>query len=428
MRRIARENAGCALLAVCGCAAMAWLGLYGFGWNDYETETRPAFEALAHGHVLEFLRLAPAYGGSLIERAPFALAPGLWGGGALAVYRAVAAPCLLATALLGVWLVARMRSAGAQRLARGVALAVCVLNPITLRALELGHPEELMGASLCVAAVLVAVHSSRGGDHSLLAGVLLGLAIANKEWALLAVGPVVLAVPPGRRRRCLASAGVSAAVVLAPLVLVSSGGFLASTRAAAAPSASVIFQPWQLWWFFGHHGALVHGLFGAAKPGYRTAPAWTGTVSHPVVLAAGLAIAASLWPLAHRRALREQDALLALALGLLLRCLLDTWDTSYYMLPFLLALLAWELGSEPRRPPRLAMACTALAWASFQWLPEHATADAQSAAFLAWCLPLAGWLGLRLFASGRRAPAEAPPTAASYETTVSSLGRLVRTS
>ena len=428
MRRIVRENAGCALLAACGCAAMAWLGLYGFAWNDYETEARPAFAALAGGHPLEFLRLVPAYGGSLLERAPFALVPGLWGGGALAVYRAVAAPCLLATASLGVWLVARMRSAGGPRLARAVALAVCVANPITLRALELGHPEELMGACLCVAAVLLAASSSPRRDHSLLAGVLLGLAIANKEWALLAAGPVLLALPPGRRRRCLAGAGVSTAVVLVPLVLVDSGSFLASTRAAAAPSASAIFQPWQLWWFFAHHGALVHGLFGAAKPGYRVAPAWTGTVSHPLVLAAGLAIAAAMWPRSRRRALGQQDALLALALGLLLRCLLDTWDTSYYVLPFVLALLAWEVGGAPRRPPLLALACSVLAWISFQWLPEHASADVQSAAFLAWSVPLAGWLGVRLFVAGRRVPAEVPPAGAAYETTVSSLGRLVRIS
>ena len=93
-------------------ATMAWLGLYGFAWSDYDTEARPAFDALTHGHVLEFLRLAPAYGGSLVERAPFALLPGLWGGGQLAVYRMVALPCLLAAAALGAWLVAQMRAAG----------------------------------------------------------------------------------------------------------------------------------------------------------------------------------------------------------------------------------------------------------------------------------------------------------------------------
>ena len=120
MRRAVRENALCAFLAGAGCATMAWLGLYGFAWNDYDTEARPSFEALLHGHLIEFLRLAPAYGGSLIERAPFALLPGLCGGGALAVYRMVALPCLLAAAVLGVWLVARMRSEGRSTIARAL--------------------------------------------------------------------------------------------------------------------------------------------------------------------------------------------------------------------------------------------------------------------------------------------------------------------
>ena len=100
MRRIARENALCATAALAFCALIAYLGLESFQWSDYEHEVAPAFAALVHGHVGEFLRLAPAYGGSLVERAPFALVPGLWGGGALAVYRAVAVPCLLAVALL----------------------------------------------------------------------------------------------------------------------------------------------------------------------------------------------------------------------------------------------------------------------------------------------------------------------------------------
>lgn len=129
MRQRLRENALCASVAASCCAAIAWLGLYGFAWNDYDHEARSAYDALVHGHVARFLALAPAYGGSLVERAPFALLPGLWGGGQLAVYRLVALPCLLATAALGVFLVARMRSRGRGLLARTVALGVCVANP-----------------------------------------------------------------------------------------------------------------------------------------------------------------------------------------------------------------------------------------------------------------------------------------------------------
>jgi hypothetical protein len=210
--------------------------------------------------------------------------------------------------------------------------------------------------------------------------------------------------------------------VLGPLVLVSSGGFVASAKAAAAPGGSPIFQPWQVWWFFGHHGALVHGLFGTAKPGYRTGPGWTGAISHPLVLVAGGAVAVAVWMRSGRRtALGQQDALLTLALVLLLRCLLDTWDTSYYPLPFLLALLAWEVGTPSRKLPLLALNASLLMWVSFQWLSLHVSADARAALFLAWTLPLAAWLGLRLFASGSRERER-------QETTVSALGRPVRTS
>jgi hypothetical protein len=428
MRRVIRENAPCALVALAGSAATAWLGLYGYAWSDYEVEAQPAVGALLAGHVSDFLRLAPAYGGSLVERAPFALLAQTWGGGQLAVYRLLALPCLLAAVVLAVCLLARMRSEGRSLPARAVVLALCVANPITLRALELGHPEELLGACLCVAAVLAAA-----SGRPLAAGILVGLAIANKEWAVLALGPVVLAVAPGRRLACLVAATAVASLVLAPLILGGSGAFAASARAVSAPS-SAIFQPWQLWWFLGHHGPLVHGLFGSPKPGYRIGPAWTGRVSHPLIVLAAAAITAGLWlrgRLELRRApLGLAEALLALALLLLLRCLLDTWDAVYYPLPFVLALLAFEASAEPRRPPVLAAASTALVWISFQWLPQHASADVQSAAFLAWSLPLGAGLAVRLWRSGGGARVRARGERAAHpqETTVSSLGRLVSTS
>jgi hypothetical protein len=258
--------------------------------------------------------------------------------------------------------------------------------------------------------------------------VALGLAIANKEWALLAVGPVLLALP-SRRVLCMLSAGAVGALVLAPLALVSSGGFVASARVAATPPA-VIFQPWQAFWFLGHHGALVHGLFGAPKPGYRTGPAWTNSISHPLIIALGVVLPMAQWLQRRRRAgasalLRERDALLALALLLLLRCVLDTWDISYYLLPLVFALLAWEVSGPPRRPPVLALSSTVLMWVSCQWLPAHgASPDIQAAFFLAWSLPLAGALGLWLYAPGLLARRSRK----AQEMTVSSLGRLVRTS
>jgi hypothetical protein len=393
MRRIARENAPWALAALAGCALLAWLGLTSFAWSDYETESRPAFEALAHGHVSAFLRLVPAYGGSLVERAPFALIPGLWGGGELAVYRAVAVPCLLAGGLLGVWLVARMRAEGRPRPVRLLALAICVVNPITVRALEVGHPEELLGASLCVAALVLA-----GDRRPLWAGLALGLAIANKEWALLAAGPVLLALPPRRRLACLALAIATAGAALAPLILTQSGGFVAATRASATP-VGVIFHPSQIWWFLGHHVPYTHGPLAPPQPGDRVGPGWTSAICHPLILLVGVAISGALWLRERRHGpTARSSALLAFTLLMLLRCLLDTWDTAYYTLPFLFAVLAWELSDPLRRAPILAACCTVLAYVNFLWLPAYGSADLQAALFLAWTLPLALGLGLRLFA------------------------------
>ncbi len=416
--RAVRENAPCVLAAAVATATAAWLALYGFVWTDYEDEARAPLEALVHGHIAEFLRLAPVYGGSLVLRAPFALLTDVWGGGELAVYRMVALPCLFAVAALGVWLVADMRRRRLPRLARAVALALCVANPLTLNALEVGHPEELLGGALCVAAVLLA---ARG--RALWAGLLLGAAIANKEWALLALLPVLLALP-SRRVLCLLAAAALASAILAPLALVHAGAFVALTRATATPPSS-IFQPWQIWWFFGHHGSVVRGTFGRLKPGYRTGPAWAGAVSHPLVLATMLPLGALLWwrrrgvarerggvmgerggvigerggVIGERAVVREREALLLLALLLLARCMLDTWDTAYYMLPFLLALTAWECRGA-RGLPALALAASALAWLDFEWLRYHASPDAQAALFLAWTLPLTVGLALALYAPG----------------------------
>ena len=43
------------LLALLGAAALAWLGLLGFVWTDYEVEAAPAFDALTHGYFALFL-------------------------------------------------------------------------------------------------------------------------------------------------------------------------------------------------------------------------------------------------------------------------------------------------------------------------------------------------------------------------------------
>lgn len=406
MRRSLRPLALPAAAAFGLGVALLLLSVLTPAFTDYETEAEGAFAALQRGDLDRFLGLAPAYGGSLILRAPFALLPELWGGGDLALFRTVSLPGVLATTALAVAVFATARAAGRSARAAWLALGLVAASPMAMRALEIGHPEELVGGSLCVGAMLLALK-----DRWLLAAVLVGLAVANKPWAVVAVIPVAAAVPAGRRLRTLVVAGAVAAVVLAPILL--HGGGSLQTTAATARSAGQIFQPWQVFWFFGDPDQVVTGAFGE-KPGYRAAPAWAGRISHPLVVLAAAAVALAWW---RRRGghptTARTDALLLLALVLLMRSLLDTWSIGYYHLPFLLALTAWEVQAR-RGLPLVSLVATGLLWTTTDLLVRYASPDVQAAAYLAWAVPAVLLLGLRLFA----------PQA----TTRSSLGSVLSTS
>jgi hypothetical protein len=401
------------LIGLLAASVLARLTLLTQSFSDYELEAEPAFDALRAGHVGGFLDALPAYGGSLILRAPFALLPGLWDGGGLAVFRAVAVPGLLAAVAFGVVLWSHL--AGARRRggpAAWLALALVVCNPIALSALETGHSEELLGAVLCAAAVVAALR-----DSPVAAGVLLGLAMANKPWAILAVVPVVAALRGGRLKALVVAGGVTA-VVLAPMVLY--GG--AATRAhTVATDSGTIFQPWQLWWFTGHHGEIVRGVYGV-KVGYRASPGWISGVGHPLVVLIPFALSAVVL-LVRGRACRR-DALLLLALALLLRCLLDPWDASYYHLPFLLALTAHEAFAR-RRAPAAGLLASAAAYLTIVGVQTHVTPDVSAAMYLAWSVPLAVALSVRLVAPGAFAQAVTPVLAGAARQ-LPSLARLLR--
>jgi Glycosyltransferase family 87 len=371
-----------AVAGACGASLMA-LGMLSPAFTDYEVEVEPALQALRDGDLGGFLTLAPVYGGSLVMRAPFAFLPNLWGGGDLALFRAMAIPGLLAAAVLAVFLWQRGRAMGQTKAACWIALLIVAANPISLRALEIGHPEELLGGVLCVAAVIAA-----GARRPVLAGVLLGLAVANKPWAVLAVIPV-LAVLPDRRPRALAAAAGAGLLVMLPLLL---GGTTVEATKAVASGGSQIFQPWQIWWFLGEHGETVTGMYGS-YPDHRNLPAWLVGKEKQVVLAIVLTASLLLMPRVRRRGWHE--GLLLLAFALQLRCLTDTWNISYYAVPFIFALVAWELHAF-RRPPVLSLAATLLGWLTLVWLPRYALPDVQAVAYLAWSVPLTALLGARL--------------------------------
>ena len=221
-------------------------------------------------------------------------------------------------------------------------------NPLTLRALDIGHPEELLGAALASAPC-----SPRCGAP-LPGRVLLGLALANKAWAVLAIGPVLsrstepsLARARHRRRH---RRGLPDSVPAGRL-----GSRSGVSEAAAQTDA--ILQPWQLWWPLGEHGHVVRGFYGVAKADWRAAPAWIGPLTHPFI--ALLVVPLSLlWRRRHGDAGGSVDVLLLLALLFLCRCVLDPANNVYYHLPFVIALLAWEAlaarGRRSSRPSRCA--------------------------------------------------------------------------
>lgn len=361
-----------ALLGLLGLAVLARLTMLTLAFTDYEQESLPAVQALLGGHAGSFFSLLPTYGGSLVMRAPAALAAHALGGGELAVFRSLALPCLAAALAFGLVLwrhLAGDTPRGA--MAAWIALAVVVANPVIIPALDIGHPEELLGAVLCAGAVIAARR-----DRAVLAGALLGLAGANKAWAVLAVVPVLMALG-SRRVLSLTIAAGTCAVVVAPMLL---AGHATGTVTAVAGNTGSIFQPWQAWWFLGSHGAPVHGLY-ELKVGYRTGPPWISHYAHYLVVAVPLAFAAFV---ALRR--RSGDALLLLAACMLARCVLDPWNTAYYELPFLMALAAHET-YERDRAPLCALVASALTYATITLASGRLSPDAQAAVYLAWALP-----------------------------------------
>lgn len=349
--------------------------------TDYSIEAQPAFEALRHGHVGLFLDRCPAYGGSLILRAPLALLPNIWDGGVIAVYRSVSSPAILLLLAYGLALFATSLGLGSGRRAAWIAMLLVLANPLTAYALLTGHSEEVL-VTIAIIGAGLATRTDRAG----VAGLLLGIAVASKPWAVVAAGPLLLALDSGRIR-FLATAAFAAVLILLPLLV--NGGPGLTTTTDVAHSTGSIANPWQIWWFLGDHLGPVHRTFGRVFHDYRTEPQWVTRVSHPLVVIVPAAIC-----LARPRLLKERpwyDVLLLLAAVLFLRCLLDTWNHHYYALPSVLVLGAWEVLAM-RRAPFIAWGVTLLTVVTVLITPTFASADLQSVLYLAWAVPFLAWL------------------------------------
>jgi hypothetical protein len=369
-----------------GSTALAVLAASGVSWyrgalGDYSHDAAAAVDALAGGHVLRALTVhpQPLMGPvAILARAPFVAVAHVLGAGSLASYRAGAIPCLVAAGLLGVVLLRAFPAASRRWPVAILVVLLAVASPAATNAVSLGHPEEVLCAALSVLAVVAAM---RG--RFVAAAVLLGLALATKQWAVIALPPTALAVGRPHRWRVVAAAAGLATLLTLPQVLADPGGFASVSQHAATATNDTFVQSW--WYLVGH-----------------TLPGWLARSTHPAIVLAAFPLTV----IAYRRGVRAEDALPLLALLFLVRCVFDPVDNYYYHLPLLMALLAWDVKMQRRLPyTTLAASVSLIVTNSFL------VGTASSAFYLGWTAALAVFLVSvlrRLTVAGSRAVDQAP--------------------
>jgi hypothetical protein len=328
------------------------------GLGDYAEDGGTALTPLLHGDLHAYWTAHPAMGDlSLLVRAPFAALAYLGDPTPLAFYRWGVLPCVASVALLGLWLARIARARGVDRLGQLLIVVLAVANPLTTSAIQQGHPEELLTASLCVGALVAAC-----AQRCVLTGVLLGLALACKQWSVVAVLPVLFALERGRARTLLGALAL-AALVTAPEVLGAPATFLRN-QLALAREHSVESSSWSWWWPLTPSSTryLTYGGATHAVTLHRLPEALVQSL-HSLIIVLDTALALLLARL-RGLPLRRDDAFALLAAVLLLRCTLDTETMPYYHAALYLDLLAWDALSTRRLPLR-ALAGAALSWALF---------------------------------------------------------------
>jgi hypothetical protein len=389
-----------ALVFMLALAALTTELVLHFGWlGDYPLDAGPAVDALAAGHPVAALRAQPLMGFvSILLRAPVVAAVRAAGGGDVRAYQAGAVVCLLPAAWLAMRLVESFGRGPAQRPARLVAAFLLVAGPATVAAIQFGHPEEVLAGSLVVGATLLAARR-RGAS----AGIALGLAVATKQWALIAIAPTIAAAPREQRARVAGIAAATAAVFFAPVVAVDLSGFVQMNHAAAGTHAVVTRSTI---WFLAAAAHVAHLHLPAGYPSTVTVynvPAWVGIVAHPLLVLVPIPLVALLGRARRRPEPLEMVGVLAVVC--LLRCVLDPVDNLYYHVPLLLALVAWEVVARVRLPIVSALTAAAL-WATFHLVDPAARPEVTNAFYLAWTGTLGAYLLFSVVRGPRRAAAQ----------------------
>ncbi len=386
--------------------------------GDYElrpAEDNPAplIDALARGDWSQAREVIPAMGlVSIVLRVPAAM---LGGGDLEWVYALGALLCLLPCLVLAALVDRRLTEDGRPLLFRLVTGLALVAGPAVVFSLDSGHPEEILGGTLCIAAVLAAER-----QRALAAAVLLGLAVGTKQWAIIATFPVLLALGSGRAplitRTRIQAALASAAVALAcigPVIAMNPSRYESVSRSLASAQRA---YPQTLLWPVSPERTREIALGGGEVERLTTWEAPFG-ISRAPATAITLLLALALVPLilrsgglpsqSPRKSARGSapapDALGLLVALLALRCLLDPMNLDYYAAPALAALAVWEARSPHERSlPLLTIAASAAALVAWRVIGDTAPA-------VEWAVWLAATAPLLLLA----APAlqrKTPPT------------------
>ena len=327
-------------------AASVWLSATARGRWDYSLDAGPPIEALLHLRLHDFLSARPDMGPlSLVLRAPFVAFGQLFNDAHshytpvdyrywASDYRWGILPCLLVAGAFGVALARFAAARGRGLLACTAIVVLSVVNPVSLRAIHFGHPEEILGAALLTGAMLAAI-----ARRPWLAAALVALAVVNKQWAVIGLPAVVVVLVSSvgwerLRRPALVIFGLIA-LLFGPLLVADAGSLVDLTKRMADLRGTYVF-PANIWYSLSPD--LPPARAAVSGVGLHAIPDWLGLVARPLIVTMGVVV-----PLLLARRVREDvlnRALPLLALVMLLRCALDPADNGYYHVPFLLAVLA----------------------------------------------------------------------------------------